>query len=118
MNFRMGDQTTVYPMRNFRNKTYWLYANRWGRDKKQIIASRVGVKAPARFLCTAEEDSVSEIAEVTQEVKLTKVGYVREGDVVIVERILRFARNTKELLELVEQLTAQKEALDTFTPRG
>lgn len=30
-----------------------------------MIASRVGVKAPARFLCTAEEDSVSEIAEVT-----------------------------------------------------
>ena len=42
-----------------------LYVNSWGRDKEQIIASRVGVKAPARFLCTTEEDSVSEIAEVT-----------------------------------------------------
>ena len=42
-----------------------FYVNSWGRDKKEIIASRVGVKAPARFLCTAEEDSVSEIAEVT-----------------------------------------------------
>ena len=43
---------------------FWLYVNSWGRDKKEIIASRVGVKASARFLCTAEEDSVSEITEV------------------------------------------------------
>ena len=42
-----------------------LYVNSWGRDKKQIIVRRVGVKAPARFSCTAEEDSVSEITEVT-----------------------------------------------------
>ena len=42
----------------------WFYVNSWGREKKQIIAIRVGVKAPARFLCTAEEDSVSEITEV------------------------------------------------------
>ena len=42
-----------------------LYVNSWGRDKKEIIASRVGVKAPARFSCMAEEDSVSEIAEIT-----------------------------------------------------
>ena len=46
-------------------KLFGLYVNSWGRDKKEIIASRVGVKASARFLCTAEEDSVSEITEVT-----------------------------------------------------
>ena len=51
--------------------------------------------------------------------------FVREGDAVIVESISRFARNTKDLLELVEQLTAKKvefmskkEALDTSTPSG
>lgn len=51
--------------------------------------------------------------------------YVRRGDVVIVESISRFARNTKDLLELVEQLTAKgvefvsrKEAIDTTTPTG
>ena len=43
----------------------WLNVNSWGRDKKEIIASRVGVKAPARFSCMAEENSVSEIAEIT-----------------------------------------------------
>lgn len=48
-----------------RSSSWRLYVNSWGRDKKEIIASRVGVKAPARFLCMAEEDSISEIAEVT-----------------------------------------------------
>ena len=51
--------------------------------------------------------------------------YVRKGDTVIVESISRFARNTRDLLELVEQLTtkgvelvSKKEAIDTTTPTG
>lgn len=51
--------------------------------------------------------------------------YVRRGDTVIVESISRFARNTRDLLELVERLTgkgvefiSQKEAIDTTTPTG
>ena len=51
--------------------------------------------------------------------------YVRKGDTVIVESISRFARNTRDLLELTEQLTAKevefvskKEAIDTTTPTG
>ena len=51
--------------------------------------------------------------------------YVREGDVVIVESISRFARSTKDLLNLVEELkekdvqfVSQKEAIDTATPQG
>lgn len=51
--------------------------------------------------------------------------FVRQGDTVIVESISRFARNTRDLLELVEQLTAKgvefiskKEAIDTSTPTG
>ena len=51
--------------------------------------------------------------------------YVRRGDTVIVESISRFARNTRDLLELIEQLTAKgvefiskKEAIDTSTPTG
>ena len=53
------------------------------------------------------------------------LGFVREGDVVIVESISRFARNTKDLLELIEQLSvkqvefvSKKEAIDTSTPTG
>ena len=51
--------------------------------------------------------------------------FVREGDTVIVGSISRFARNTRDLLELVERLTAKgvefvskKEAIDTTTPSG
>ena len=50
---------------------------------------------------------------------------VRRGDTVVVESISRFARNTRDLLDLVEQLTAKevefvslKEAIDTTTPTG
>lgn len=51
--------------------------------------------------------------------------FVRKGDTVIVESISRFARNTRDLLELVETLSnkevafvSQKENIDTNTPAG
>ena len=51
--------------------------------------------------------------------------FVRTGDFVIVESISRFARNTRDLLELIEQLqqkdvqfVSKKEAIDTTTPTG
>jgi len=50
---------------------------------------------------------------------------VKSGDVVIVESVSRFARNTKDLLDLIEKLTvkgvefiSQKENIDTSTPTG
>lgn len=53
------------------------------------------------------------------------VNFVRAGDMVIVESISRFARNTRDLPELIEQLTAKgvefiskKEAIDTTTSSG
>lgn len=51
--------------------------------------------------------------------------FVREGDVVVVESISRIARNTKDLLDIVERLrekgvdfTSRKEQIDTDTPAG
>lgn len=51
--------------------------------------------------------------------------FVRKGDTVIVESISRFARNTRDLLELVDILSkkevafvSQKESIDTNTPTG
>ena len=51
--------------------------------------------------------------------------YIRHGDTVIIESISRFARNTRDLLDLVERLTekevefaSRKEAIDTTTPPG
>ena len=53
------------------------------------------------------------------------MNYVREGDTVIVESISRFARNTRDLLELIDYLNrknvefvSKKESLDTSTPTG
>ena len=53
------------------------------------------------------------------------LSFVRQGDTVIVESISRFARNTRDLLDLVEQLSAKgvefvsrKEQIDTTTPTG
>ena len=53
------------------------------------------------------------------------LAYIREGDTVIVESISRLARSTKDLLNIVEQITAKgaefislKESIDTTTPQG
>ena len=62
----------------------------------------------------------------TERPQLKKMlSYVRKGDTVIVSEISRLARNTKDLLELIEILTqeevefvSQKEAIDTSTPTG
>lgn len=51
--------------------------------------------------------------------------FVRKGDCIICDSISRFARNTKDLLELIEQLNqkevifvSKKECIDTNTPTG
>lgn len=62
----------------------------------------------------------------TDRAQLQKMlSFIRRGDIVIVESISRFARNTKDLLELLEILSAKevafisrKEAIDTHTPTG
>ena len=53
------------------------------------------------------------------------LSFARQGDTIVVESISRFARNTRDLLELMEQLNAKgigfiskKEAIDTTTPTG
>jgi len=50
---------------------------------------------------------------------------VRHGDTVVVESVSRFARNTRDLLDLIDKLTvkgvefvSQKEKIDTKTPTG
>lgn len=62
----------------------------------------------------------------TQRSELQKLlSFVRTGDKVVVESISRFARNTKDLLNLIEILTdkevefvSKKENIDTSTPPG
>lgn len=53
------------------------------------------------------------------------MSFVRSGDVVIVESISRIARNTRDLLSIISELTEKgvefvslKESIDTTTPQG
>lgn len=53
------------------------------------------------------------------------LSYVREGDIVVVESISRIARNTRDLLHIIDALrekhvefVSQKESIDTTTPSG
>lgn len=59
-----------------------------------------------------------------QELK-AMLSFVRQGDIVIAESISRIARNTKDLLSIVEELSQKrvefislKENIDTTTPSG
>ena len=52
------------------------------------------------------------------------LAFVREGDTVVTESISRIARNTRDLLSIVEKLTDKgvefvslKESIDTTTPQ-
>ena len=86
----------------------------------------------ARQLKMAEEQNAEKVfvdkasGKNADRPELTRMmNYVRRGDTVIVESISRFARNTRDLLDLVEQLTekqvefvSRKEAIDTTTPTG
>ena len=42
-----------------------FYVNSWGRAQNEKAKDRVGARAPARFLCIAEKDSLSKIIEVS-----------------------------------------------------
>ena len=53
------------------------------------------------------------------------LAFVRDGDIVVVESISRLARNTKDLLSLIDKFTeqgvgfiSQKESIDTSSPTG
>jgi len=56
---------------------------------------------------------------------LELLSFVREGDTVVVESISRIARNTRDLLQIIDTLAgkrvefvSRKEAIDTKTPAG
>ena len=53
------------------------------------------------------------------------LNYVREGDVVVVSEFSRLARSTRDMLQIVQELTNKgvglislKESVDTATPQG
>ncbi|MBD5509485.1 MAG: recombinase family protein [Lachnospiraceae bacterium] len=86
--------------------------------RQEAIMSELGVE-------TVFIEKVSGKTQRGREQLEAMLAYVREGDVVVVESISRIARNTKDLLEIVERLnekgvdfTSRKEQIDTNTPSG
>ena len=90
------------------------------KEKRQIVAMERRGIPPERIFSekTSGKDTKRPMLR-----SLMKV--VKKGDTVVVESISRFARNTKDLLELVERLSKKgvefvslKEHIDTTTPTG
>jgi DNA invertase Pin-like site-specific DNA recombinase len=88
-------------------------------DRQMIAMAELGIPRENIFL---DKQSGKNMARPGLQ-KLMAI--VERGDTIVVESVSRFARNTRDLLELVEKLTAkgvefvsQKEHIDTTTPTG
>jgi len=90
------------------------------QDDRQFIAMRERGIPPEQIF------SEKQSGKDTKRPELQKLmSKVQKGDIIVVESISRFARNTKDLLGLVDKLTKKnvefislKEHIDTTTPTG
>lgn len=85
--------------------------------RQEILMEQLGVEKIFVDKCSGKNANRPKLIEM--------MNFVREGDTVVVSEISRFARNTKDLLTMIEQLTdrgvqfeSQKEKIDTTTPTG
>jgi DNA invertase Pin-like site-specific DNA recombinase len=99
-----------------------------GYARTSTVDQRAGFDAQIRELEAAGatkifKEQISSVAERAQLEALLE--YVREGDVVIVTKLDRLARNMGDLLDIIERIEAKKASLrilamglDTTTPTG
>ncbi len=85
--------------------------------RQEILMEQLGVEKIFIEKCSGKNANRPKLMEM--------MNFVREGDTVVVSEISRFARNTKDLLTLIDELTekgvqfeSQKEKIDTTTPTG
>ena len=85
--------------------------------RQEIIMQELGVEKVYIEKISGKDTNRPQLQEM--------MNFIREGDVLIVESISRFARSTRDLLDLVEQLKrkgvqfiSQKESIDTESPQG
>lgn len=85
--------------------------------RQEIIMEELGAEKVFIDKCSGKNTNRPKLMEM--------MNFVREGDTVIVSEISRFARNTRDLLNLVDELQkkgvqfeSQKEKIDTTTPTG
>lgn len=108
-------------------------------NESEVIQMRVGYvrcstieQNEARQLKMMEEQKVEKLFTDKASGKNTDraafkemMSFVRTGDIVVVESISRIARNTRDLLSIISELTEKsvefvslKESIDTTTPQG
>lgn len=87
-------------------------------EERQILA--LNTRGAEKLYIDKASGKNSERAQLKE-----MLDYLRQGDTVIVESISRIARNTKDLLSIVEKLKQKqvefisiKESIDTSTPQG
>lgn len=85
--------------------------------RQEALMESLGVEKVFVDRCSGKNTDRPELAKMLE--------YIREGDTVIVSEISRLARNTRDLLEIVDEFTrkgvefeSQKEKIDTSTPTG
>lgn len=85
--------------------------------RQDILMKQLGVEKIFVDKCSGKNANRPKLMEM--------MNFVREGDTVVVSEIARFARNTKDLLNLIDRLNeagvqfeSQKEKIDTTTPTG
>lgn len=88
--------------------------------RQEVKANEIGIPVGNVFIEKVSGKNVTDRPVLTNMMTVLK-----SGDKLIVDSISRFARNTKDLIELVEQLNEKgvifvslKEAIDTTTPTG
>ena len=90
------------------------------QDSRQFIAMESRGIPPERIFSEKQSGKDTKRPELQ-----SLMNTVNKGDIIVVESISRFARNTRDLLGLVEKLTKKgvefislKEHIDTTTPTG
>ena len=90
------------------------------QDSRQFIAMESRCIPPERIFSEKQSGKDTKRPELQ-----SLMNTVNKGDIIVVESISRFARNTRDLLGLVEKLTKKgvefislKEHIDTTTPTG
>lgn len=86
-------------------------------ERQEVLMGEWGVEKIFIDMCSGKDMNRPQLKAM--------LDFMREGDMVVVESFSRLARNTKDLLDITDTMTAkgvefmsQKEAIDTKTPAG
>lgn len=86
-------------------------------ERQEVLMERLGVEKVFIDILSGKDTNRPQLRAMLE--------FMREGDMVVVESFSRLARNTKDLLDITDEMrekgvefVSQKEAIDTKTPVG